>query len=286
MPSEGFVSVRRMRAVLLAAALVALAGALGAPAVSASATTAPAAADRWVGTFDGFPGAAWATAWGQSPQNAWGLGGDLVTMSDPTSPGGPVLDARYGAHSSAHSCTNCPATGGGEFYTEFTGSGHPEWTTARTLDLKYHLRFPSGFDFGKGGKLPGLYGGKIGEESGGIHGNGFSTRYMWRSGKGEVYFYSPSGDGFGKDLGLGKWHFAADGKWHSVEQLVDRTAQKITVWYDGRQVLSTGVSGISGIPFSGVFFSTFFGGHDKSWGPKKAVHASFAEFSVSTAVQH
>src|SRR2546421_12897987 len=287
MPSEGFVSVRRMRAVLLAAALVALAGALGAPAVSASATTAPAAADRWVGTFDGFPGAVWATAWGQSPQNAWGLGGDLVTMSDPTSPGGPVLDARYGAHSSAHSCTNCPAPGGGEFYTEFTGMGHPEWATARVLDLKYHLRFPSGFDFGKGGKLPGLYGGKIGEESGGVHGNGFSTRYMWRSpSKGELYFYSPTGSGFGKDLGLGKWRFAADGRWHSVEQLVDRAAQKITIWYDGKQVFSTGVSGISAIPFSGVFVSTFFGGHDQSWGPTKAVHASFAEFSVSTAVQH
>ena len=59
---------------------------------------------------------------------AWGLGGDLVTLSDPTSPGGAVLDARYGAHSSVHSCTNCPATGGGEFSTEFTGSGHPDWT--------------------------------------------------------------------------------------------------------------------------------------------------------------
>jgi hypothetical protein len=51
-------------------------------------------------------------------------------VSDPTSPAGAVLDARYGARSSGHSCTNCPATGGGEFYTEFTGTGHPGWTTA------------------------------------------------------------------------------------------------------------------------------------------------------------
>src|SRR5436305_8175631 len=161
------------RAALLTAVLVALAGlaiATGVPAGAATAAT-------WTGTFDGFPGAAWAAAWGQSPEKAWGLGGDLTAVGDPTSPRGAVLDARYGTHSSAHSCTSCPATGGGEFYTRFTGMGHPEWATAAALDLKYFVRFPSGFDFGKGGKLPGLYGGKIGEESGGVHGHGFSTRY-------------------------------------------------------------------------------------------------------------
>jgi hypothetical protein len=109
---------------------------------------------------------------------------------------------------------------------------------------------------------------------------------MWRKTSGEVYFYSPTGDGFGKDLGLGRWKFAADNKWHTLEQQVDRKAQTITVWYDGRKVYSTKVSGISGIAFSGVFFSTFFGGHERSWGPKKTVRASFAGFSVSTAVQH
>ena len=166
----------------------------------------------------------------------------------------------------------------------------PDLTEATSLDLKYSLRFPTGFDFGKGGKLPGLFGGKIGEESGGVHGHGWSTRYMWRvrSGApaGEVYFYSPTGDGFGADLGLGRWKFAADGRWHAVEQRVDRKAQTVTVWYDGRQVFTTHVTGIATIPFSGVFFSTFFGGHDRSWGPNKAVQDSFASFSVSTAVQH
>jgi Polysaccharide lyase 14 len=255
--------------------------------VSATAASRPPAAARWVGTFDGFPGTSWATAWGQAAEKAWGLGGDLTAQTDASSPGGAILDARYGAHSSAHSCTNCPATGGGEFYTQFAALGHPEWATAAALDLKYFLRFPTGFDFGKGGKLPGLYGGKIGEESGGVHGNGFSTRYMWRAPrKGEVYFYSPAGSGFGKDLGLGRWTYAADGRWHSIEQLVDRAGQRITVWYDGRQVFSTKVSGIATIPFSGVFFSTFFGGHDQAWGPKKTVHAAFADFSVTTAVQH
>lgn len=36
------------------------------------------------------------------------------------------------------------------------------------------------------------------------------------------------------------------------------------------------------IPFAGVFFSTFFGGHETSWGPKKEVHAYFSNFKVGT----
>jgi hypothetical protein len=67
---------------------------------------------------------------------------------------------------------------------------------------------------------------------------------------------------------------------------VNRSKQTITVWYDGKQVCSTKVSGISTIPFTGVFFSTFYGGHEKSWGPKKTTHSYFANFSVSTGLQH
>jgi hypothetical protein len=277
---------------LLAAVAVALGAVLAGPALAAGAGSTPQAAPKapgWTGTFDGFPSASWAASWGETSELAWGLGGDLTAVADPGSPAGAVLDARYGAGSSARSCTKCPATGGGEFYTSFAALGHPEWTTGTVLDLKYALRFPTGFDFGRGGKLPGLYGGQIGQESGGTHGHGWSTRYMWRGHTnpgGEVYFYSPTGSGYGKDLGLGKWHFSADSRWHTIEQLVDRTAQRLTIWYDGRQVYSTKVSGISTIPYSGVFFSTFFGGHDTSWGPKRTVHAQFAAFSVSTSVQH
>ena len=260
---------------------VPLLAALLAVVLAASAQAATAA--RWVGTFDQFPASAWADRWGLAAEGAWGFDNDMAAT-------GGTLDVTYRAGSSARSCTNCPATGGGEFYTLFAQLGHPDWTTAPVLDLKYSLKFPAGFDFGHGGKLPGLFGGKIGEESGGNHGQGWSTRYMWRTSggaaKGEVYFYSPTGSGFGKDLGLGKWKFAADARWHSVEQQVNRQKQTVTIWYDGRQVFTTKVTGISGIAFSGVFFSTFFGGHDTSWGPKRTVHAYFADFSVSTAPQH
>ncbi|KAA2266642.1 sugar isomerase [Solihabitans fulvus] len=200
------------------------------------------------------------------------------------------MDVTYGKGSSANSCSNCPNPGGGQFYTDFGQVNHPELKSAQTLDLKYYVKFPTNYDWGKAGKLPGLYGGAIGCESGGNHCGGFSTRYMWRGGNpGEVYFYSPTTSGptgYGVDLGLGSWHFAADGGWHAIEQQVDRKAQQVTVWYDGKQVLNAKTAGISTIPFSGVFFSTFFGGHDTSWGPKSTVHAYFADFSVSTSVQH
>ncbi|MEV8324160.1 polysaccharide lyase [Kitasatospora sp. NPDC056731] len=45
-------------------------------------------------------------------------------------------------------------------------------------------------------------------------------------------------------------------------------------------------SGIGGIPFGGVFFSTFYGGHDTSWGPASTQRAYFADFSLSSGVQH
>jgi len=45
-----------------------------------------------------------------------------------------------------------------------------------------------------------------------------------------------------------------------VEQRVDRATGNITVWYDGLQVMSRAgvLGGVTGVPFSGIFFSTFF----------------------------
>jgi hypothetical protein len=224
----------------------------------------------------------------------------LSAVSDASAPGGgQVLRVLYGKGSSANTCADCPNPGGGQFYTSLDAIGRPGLFTAPVLYLRYYLKFPVGFDLGRGGKLPGLYGGTIGAESGGHHGAGFSTRYMWRnhsvSGSvrrcsssascAEVYLYSPDlGHGYGRDLG-GQWQWQADGNWHMVEQRVDRVTGDITVWYDGTEVLNKpGVlTAASGIPFAGIMFSTFFGGHDTSWGPSKAEYADFADFAVSTS---
>ncbi|WHM40537.1 polysaccharide lyase [Streptomyces sp. BPTC-684] len=228
-------------------------------------------------------------------KGAWGQA-NLKKVSDSTAPGdGSALRVTYGKGSSSNSCGDCPTKGGGQFYTSLTQLGRPELAKSATLDLKYSLKFPTGFDFGKGGKLPGLYGGVIGQESGGTHGNGWYTRYMFRAkshpNDGELYLYTPGNSGpsgYGVDLGVGNWQWTANGKWHTVEQLVNRSTGDLTVWFDGKQVLAAkkAARGISKINFGGVFFSTFFGGHESSWGPKKTESADFADFSLSTAVQH
>lgn len=73
-------------------------------------------------------------------------------------------------------------------------------TSATEVTLSYSVYFSDGFDFVKGGKLPGLYGGASEDEakscSGGRQDNRgrcFSARLMWRKdGMGEFYNYFPT----------------------------------------------------------------------------------------------
>jgi hypothetical protein len=158
------------------------------------------------------------------------------------------------------------------------------------LHLRYYLRFPADFNFVKGGKLPGLYGGSV---TGGRHipdgEDGLSTRYMWRAGgRAEVYAYLPTSVEQGTSLGRGDWLWPL-GRWICVEQEVrlnepGRTDGSVTVHLDGTKVLTS-----SGLEFrtvgrlgiEGVFFSTFFGGSDPSWATPRTQYAEFAAFTVS-----
>ncbi|MGK4579425.1 polysaccharide lyase [Kitasatospora sp. HPMI-4] len=289
-------SHRRAAAAASAVLAAALLTAGTADAAEPAGGTARANGPAWSGQFTGYGSSSWRAAWGVAAEGSWG-GSQLRAVTSPGAPGdGSALQVTYGAGSSANSCTDCPNPGGGQFYTDLKALGLAGLAGSATLDLKYYVRFPAGQDWGKAGKLPGLYGGRIGDESGGNHGNGWSTRYMWRGNSsapdnGEVYLYTPTNSGptgYGVDLGVGTWKWAPDGKWHSVEQSVNRGTGDITVWYDGRQVFAArkAATGIGSIPFSGVFFSTFYGGHDTSWGPKTTQHAYFADFSLSASVQH
>jgi hypothetical protein len=271
-----------------------------APASPASPAkpAAAVAASEWQGQFTGYGDSSWRSLWGYLDQGSFGQA-QLSAVRAAAPGGGLALRVLYGQGSSANSCGDCPNPGGAQFYTSLAAMGKARLATAPVLYLRYYLKFPAGFDFGRGGKLPGLYGGPIGAESGGHHGAGFSTRYMWRdhevSGSvpgcsrsapcAEVYLYSPrSTNGYGQDLG-GQWQWQGDGRWHMVEQRVDRSTGDITVWYDGSQVLNQpGVLGDSArVPFAGIMFSTFFGGHDTSWGPSQSQYAYFADFAVGTS---
>jgi hypothetical protein len=158
--------------------------------------------------------------------------------------------------------------------------------------LRYYVRFQPGFDFVKGGKLPGLYGGTV---TAGRHipdgTNGFSTRYMWRKGgAGEVYAYLPGSVSHGTSLGRNSWQFKP-GQWTPIEQEVrlnnpGQADGSITVWVNGAQVFQQ--SGMvyrttRNLKIDGLFFSTFFGGGDSSWASPSDQYADFADFSVRSA---
>lgn len=91
-----------------------------------------------------------------------------------------ILQLVYPAHSVNPSSK--PA-GGADFYASpLNLSG------ARNVTLAYSVFFPADFDWVKGGKLPGLFGGHTGCSGGASARDCFSTRLMWRpQGVGELY---------------------------------------------------------------------------------------------------
>ena len=194
---------------------------------------------------------------------------------------GQVLTVTYPAGSTAPSMG--PPYGGAQVCEPFASGPRTSAT------LTYRIRFPANFEFVKGGKLPGLYGGTEPFSGGGHNADGWSTRLMWRAGgAGEIYAYIAGLNGYGLDLGRGNFLWPADGKWHTVSLHVQLNTPgqangQAVLSLDGRVVVdSTGLTiTTTGTGIGGVFFSTFYGGHDPSWAPTVTMHVDFADFHVS-----
>lgn len=189
-----------------------------------------------------------------------------------------------GSASQKSAQTDASVEGGFQAYYDLTAGQLNE------AYLRYWVYFPANFQFVKGGKLPGLFGGT--QTSGGKipdGANGFSTRYMWREdGAGEVYAYLPSSQEHGTSLGRGDWSFPT-GRWTCLVQHVrlntpNQPDGSIDVEQDGRVV-----SKQRGLIFrttdqlriEGLFFSSFFGGGDASWASPSDQFARFGGFDVS-----
>ena len=151
--------------------------------------------------------------------------------------------------------------------------------------LTYRIRFPVGFSWVKGGKLPGLCGGQCWTGSNNGPG-GFAMRLMWRDGgAGEVLLSSAVTTGYGVDLGRGtSFTFTADGQWHTIVEHVHlNTASQpdgyIDITYDGTTYRFGGlVIRTDGTRIDSLIFCTFFGGHDASWAPASMQTIDFAGF--------
>jgi hypothetical protein len=214
-------------------------------------------------------------------RGAWGL----ERLQPVSIDGGSALRVTYPAGSASprsHRTDGSPL-GGAQVYLPFrTGS-------REDAHLRYAVRFAAGFDFVRGGKLPGLYGGSM--TSGGHipdGTNGWSTRLMWRAaGAGEVYAYLPSSQTHGTSLGRGSWHWQP-GRWHEVSERISLNSPgqpdgSIQLAVDGDDVLS--VDDVlfrtdQRLAIDGVFFSSFFGGSDSSWASPRDQHVDFAGFQI------
>ncbi|KAF8265311.1 hypothetical protein EI94DRAFT_1804551 [Lactarius quietus] len=121
--------------------------------------------------------------------------------------------------------------GGSQFY-----AAPLDLRDARSVTLAYSVFFPSDFEWVKGGKLPGLYGGRTGCSGGDAADDCFSTRMMWRrGGAGELYLYAPKDrqtpslcntpplsvcdQAYGLSIGRGSFQFGP-GSWTRLRQTV------------------------------------------------------------------
>ncbi|KAF8525039.1 hypothetical protein BU17DRAFT_42049 [Hysterangium stoloniferum] len=194
--------------------------------------------------------------------------------------------------------------GGAQFLSLFNRS------QPQTMLVSYEVAFEDGFDWVKGGKLPGLRGGPNTTAcEGGNLSNGtncFSTRMMWRAGGvGEVYGYLPPSNNylcsgsstvgfvicdsdFGTSIGRSSFTFVT-GAWNKISMLVqlndpvDLANGNIILYYN--DVIAIQESGLQlrsdeNVLATGFFFSTFFGGNDKSWAPTSDQHAFFRNFQI------
>lgn len=158
--------------------------------------------------------------------------------------------------------------------------------------LHYQVYFPEGFEFAKGGKLPGLYGGRNskGESASGcrkgVEQDAFSTRYMWReNGAGSLYAYLPGKTkSCGEYIGKGSWFFQP-GKWTTLEQEVvlnDVGASNglVRVWANGKLVIDQPnivLRTKENISIDGIFFVSFFGGKEPEWASPADQHIAFSD---------
>ncbi|GAB2797066.1 hypothetical protein GCM10027040_24580 [Halomonas shantousis] len=220
---------------------------------------------------------------GYRAEKNWGLDRNVTLLSSAESGlSGTAMRVLYPKGTSAPSDQG---RGGAGFYARLDDLHGTERAC-----LRYKVRFEPGFDFVKGGKLPGLYGGDApsgGDEVTGT--NGFSMRFMWRQdGQGELYEYVVNKDTkYGESVGRGEWTFPT-GQWVSVEQEIilndpDRENGIARVWIDGEPQLEQ--HGIvyrttGDVTIDGVMFSTFFGGHGKGWRTPRDQVVDFGDFQV------
>ncbi|HED06359.1 MAG TPA: hypothetical protein ENI61_06720 [Ignavibacteria bacterium] len=184
----------------------------------------------------------------------------------------------------------------------------------KELYVQYKVMFPKGFNFVRGGKLPGFGGGSI-PVGGQKTDDGFSARIMWRVDgfkDGDKiknpfkayltqYIYYPAkkiSKDWGEDFNWiyknskkrNKKVYPKSERWHTIKMriklgIAGKKDDLIESWFDGKKVLRVKLALRDKKYKIGVdtfIFTTSFGGNDKTWFPVKDEYIYFDDFIIST----
>ena len=199
----------------------------------------------------------------------WGLAEDVSLQAMDGAPSPLVMAVKIPLGAIDHKNPTAPMGGMGFRWRP----GMQPATTAACLT--YSLLLPADFQFNKGGKLPGLFGGDGPAGGKDVDGStGFSARFMWRSGgQGEVYAYIPGKpDGRGQSIDRGAWVFPR-GTWVRMdEEVVLNTPGaadgRLRVWVNGELKLRHDDIVFRTSPdlgIDGVMADIFYGGKTQEW---------------------
>jgi len=207
--------------------------------------------------------------------------------------------------------------GGFGFYLNGPGGWQSKLEQAQEVMFGYRVLFQKDFQWVKGGKLPGIFGG-IGESAyhctGGQtddekEGRCFNFRLMWRSeGKGEIYAYlmphscntdvltripprSKQNQDYGFSVGMGSFRLSREGEtsdpWLTIVERVKLNDigvanGELELFINGEsKILAKGLI-LRKAPDSrvqGMHWSTFFGGHTAEWASPQDQNAWFSDLS-------
>ncbi|KAJ3088823.1 hypothetical protein HK102_007839 [Quaeritorhiza haematococci] len=189
-------------------------------------------------------------------------------------------------------------------------------SNANNVTIQFDIFFSEGFDFVKGGKLPGIYAGRQSCTGGSRTNDCFSMRHMWRvRGEGEAYLYVPRdiqvpefcrfppqtvcNNAFGVSFSRGSFQFIP-GQWSKLRTTIglntfDNNGRPnpdgvLAIWYaandtdDYKEAVQFGRliwRQAPSVRFIGIHLESFFGGSDSSWATPSTVFTYYRNFSLA-----
>lgn len=190
----------------------------------------------------------------------------------------------------------------------------PRFEPVEAATLSYKVMFPENFDFVRGGKLPGLAGGTA--PAGGAsttEADGFSSRIMWREHgvlcqylyymdrpemqRWGTNFLLTSDGNKNKPITKEMWKdlsqrfpdrmYLIPGKWHELKTYIKMNTPghedgKLITWLDGKEAVNLNLQFRKDLSFGidMLYFTTFFGGDDETWAPKKEEVVYFDDIKI------